>query len=96
MPKIEIVGKNRPAIEVNAGSNLMRSLLDAGLPVASSCNGDGVCAKCRLRIMQGAENLSSPNETEQFLAQKFELKPDTRISCQTTVLGDISVSATYW
>lgn len=29
-------------------SNLMELLLDNGIPVASSCNGDGVCLKCIL------------------------------------------------
>jgi ferredoxin len=30
--------------------NLMELLLDNGIPVASSCNGDGVCLKCILTV----------------------------------------------
>ncbi|WP_374029582.1 2Fe-2S iron-sulfur cluster-binding protein [Bdellovibrio bacteriovorus] len=74
----------------------MKSLLDAGLPVASSCDGDGVCAKCKIVIIEGQENLSSENETEAFLKEKNNIPRGTRISCQTQVLGDVTVDATYW
>ncbi len=74
----------------------MKSLLGNSVPVASSCNGDGVCAKCRIQIVQGMENLNSPNETEMFLKEKFQLKKDQRISCQVSVHGDIEIDATYW
>jgi 2Fe-2S ferredoxin len=95
MPMIRFK-KNRPEMEVAAGSNLMRSLLRAGLPVASSCNSEGVCAKCGIRILEGMENLSAPNATEAFLKEKNNIRPDFRISCQTLVLGDILIDAGYW
>lgn len=95
MPKITIQ-KTQQQIEVPVSSNLMRSLLEAGLPVASSCDGEGVCSKCKIEIIQGAENLSAPNETELFLKDSNNIPNKMRISCQTEVLGDIIVNATYW
>ncbi|MBS1968721.1 MAG: (2Fe-2S)-binding protein [Bdellovibrionales bacterium] len=95
MPTIRFK-KNRPPIEVPVGAVLMRSLLDAGLPVASSCNSDGVCAKCGIRIVEGMENLSEPNATELFLKEKNNIRAGFRISCQTQVLGDVTVDAGYW
>lgn len=74
----------------------MKSLLDAGLPVASSCDGDGVCAKCKIIIIEGAENLSGENETEAFLKESNNIPNGLRISCQTEVFGDITVDASYW
>ncbi|KYG69271.1 hypothetical protein AZI87_08705 [Bdellovibrio bacteriovorus] len=88
--------KNRPAFEVPSGANLMKSLLEAGLPVASSCDGDGVCAKCKITIVEGKENLTPENETEAFLRESKDLPKDVRISCQTQVIGDVTVDATYW
>lgn len=88
--------KNKPSLEVAVGAFLMRSLLDAGLPVASSCNGDGVCAKCGVRIIEGMEHLTPPNPTELFLKEKNNIRSDIRISCQTKVLGDIVVDTGYW
>jgi 2Fe-2S ferredoxin len=88
--------KNKPSIEVPVGANLMRSLLSAGLPVASSCDGDGICSKCRIKIIEGPQNLSIPNDTELILKEQNSIGKEFRISCQTEVLGDVTVDATYW
>lgn len=95
MPVIRF-SKNHPPIEVSLGANLMESLLEAGLPVASSCHGDGICARCRIEIVNGWENLSPINETESILRSRHRIQKPLRISCQTEVLGDITVDASYW
>lgn len=82
-------------IEVPVGTNLMKALQGAQIPVASSCLGDGVCAKCRVRVSH-PEALSKPNATEEFLQQKFKLQPLQRISCQSEVQDDIEVETSYW
>ena len=75
----------------------MKSLLEGGLPVASSCHGDGICGKCRIKIIEGAENLSPMNAREEVLrGQNPSIPRDARISCQTWVRGDVTVDATYW
>jgi 2Fe-2S ferredoxin len=95
MPKIKLK-KSGKVIVIEKGANLMKSLTENQIPVASSCSGEGVCAKCRMQIIEGMENLTLPNETELFLREKFSLTKDLRISCQTQVLGDITVDTTYW
>lgn len=35
-----------PLSESDLSTNLMEILLDNGIPVASSCNGEGACLKC--------------------------------------------------
>lgn len=74
----------------------MEALQDAQIPVASSCGGDGVCAKCRLQIMEGAENLTRETPLEKKLKAQNKFTPDERVSCLTRVQGDISVHADYW
>lgn len=96
MPKISIAKNPGKSIEVERGTNLMKALLAAGVPVASSCRGDGACAKCRLRIVSGSQNLTKPHELEEFLIERYKLKSSERISCQCEVLGDVCVDATYW
>ena len=95
MPLISIP-KLQKSLNVEQGANLMDALMQAGLPVASSCDGDGVCGKCRIQILKGYENLSSKNDTEIYLITQNSYSPEFRISCQTQILGDISVDATYW
>jgi ferredoxin, 2Fe-2S len=95
MPVIRFV-KNIAEIEVESGSLLMPALLGAGLPVASSCHGDGVCAKCRVVVVAGSENLSRIESVEQMLRDRLKIPKDVRISCQTKVLGDVTIDTTYW
>ncbi len=95
MPKIEFA-KNRPPLEVPVGVNLMRALQNADIPVASSCDGDGVCVKCRLQILEGAKNLSPETELEEHLREMHDIPKNERVSCQTQVLGDVKINASYW
>lgn len=96
MPVIRFIKARLQSIEVAEGANLMASLLAAGIPVASSCGSEGVCAKCGVKIIDGAEHLSAANDTELFLKEKNNLRKDLRISCQTLVYGDILIDAGYW
>lgn len=93
--------KPRPPIEVQAGTPLMQALLASGIPVASSCRGDGICAKCRIEIVkptgpETAKSLSPENDDEKFLRERHNLSSTERISCQTLVLDDITIDTTYW
>lgn len=93
--KIKFV-KNQPEIAAEPSKTLMQNLLDAGLPVASSCGGDGVCAKCRIGVIEGSSNLSHPNSTEVLLRDRHLLKKDERVSCQVQILGDVTIDTPYW
>lgn len=74
----------------------MQSLLAHGLPVASSCRGDGICAKCRIEIVAGKHHLSLENEREAFLRDRHSIPGTERISCQAWVFGDVTIDASYW
>lgn len=93
--------KNLPKeLSVDNDSNpkpLMSLLLAAGIPVASSCQGDGVCGKCKIQIIQGMDNLSSQTPLEIQLAKKNKLNETERISCQTyLVKNTVSIDTPYW
>lgn len=95
MPKISFV-KSRKPIDVPAGANLMSALLAAGIPVGSSCGGEGVCTKCLVKIVQGTASLSPKNEREKTLRTQHSIPEEMRVSCQAQVLGDITVDTDYW
>lgn len=82
---------------VEPNSTLMDALLKIGLPVASSCRGDGVCTKCRLHVSELESDAASQiSSFEQGLLDRIAADDDERISCQTEVLGLIEVDADYW
>jgi len=95
MPMIRFVRKY-PDLEVSEGTLLMEALLKAGLPVASSCHGDGICGKCRIQIHGGAENLSQIGPVEQLVRDRLGVPKEYRISCQARVMGDILIDTSYW
>lgn len=95
MPTIHF-RKGRAAITVAEGENLMKALLNAGVPVASSCRGDGICAKCRIEIVDGRKNLTPETEAEAFLRERHSMPKSERLSCQVEVLGDLTIDAPYW
>ncbi len=96
MPLISFVKNNKNPLQVNPGENLMKALTQSQIPVASSCGGDAVCAKCKIRIVSGLENLSPETEIEKSLRASQNISDDFRISCQTHVLGELLIDASYW
>ena len=65
-----------------------------GAPLANSCGGVGVCARCKVRVVAGGENLSSPTSIEVRFSKGFG--EGERMACQAVVGGDCTVTTTYW
>lgn len=95
MPKISFVKKYKP-LEVETRTNLMANLRQAGIPIASSCDGDGICAKCKVRVLKGTENLNPPTIHELDKFNRQIISKDERLSCQLDVLGDVEIDTDYW
>ncbi len=92
MPKVIVPQKNL-TLNVEPGSNLMNALLEAGLPVASSCHGDGVCSMCRVQI-EG--EVAPPVRYEADSLSRNKCAPSERLSCQVSVNHDLTVRTKYW
>jgi len=83
-------------VQLKAGTNLMSGLLAAGIPVASSCSGKGVCVKCVVEVKTGAQNLSAENQDEKDLREIHDFPKNVRLSCQTSIHGDVTLDTKYW
>jgi ferredoxin len=74
------------------------SILDvarrAGAPLGNSCGGVGVCTRCRVRVVEGMENLSAPTSVEVRFSKGFS--EGDRMACQAVVQGAVTVTTTYW
>jgi 2Fe-2S ferredoxin len=95
MPKVRFA-KSQKVVEVPMGANLFHTLNDMGIPVASSCGGEGVCVKCMVRVIEGKENLSPEGDLETDMKEIHDVPAGHRMSCQTQVLGDITIDTDYW
>jgi ferredoxin len=83
---------------VREGGTLMRAAVRARVPIASSCGGEGVCGACRVRVVQGGENLSPAGDRERAVldAQTPLGGPDERLACLAAVHGPVTVTTSYW
>jgi adenylate cyclase len=76
------------------------TVLDAGrradVPIGNSCGSVGVCGRCVVRVVAGAENLSAPTMIELRVSAQRGFAPDERLACQAVVMGDVEVTTGYW
>lgn len=96
MPLVKLPQK-KLTLEAPLGANLMRFLLDNNIPVASSCLGDGICSKCRVKVkVPGPVYGSGVSDLERTTLQRNRCGTDERLSCQITIEIDLEVTTTYW
>jgi ferredoxin, 2Fe-2S len=81
-------------LDAKKGDNLFLRLRDEQVPIASSCNGDGVCGKCVVTVVSG--KLDTPNTLEASLLEKYNHTAEERISCQCLIGDDLVLTTTYW
>jgi len=91
MPTLKIPQK-KLELTVESGKNLMNALIEGGLPVASSCLGEGICSKCAVLMTPAG----SPSELEVRTMERNKVSPDKRLCCQVWVNHDLVVETTYW
>jgi ferredoxin len=83
-------------VEVPAGSTLLDAVLAAGLPIAQACGADGLCARCGVRVLGGAEHLTAESREEAQGKRRNRLDAELRLACLTRVHGDVAVTTSYW
>lgn len=81
---------------VEEGTTLLRAALDGGMPLGSSCDGAGICRACRVRVVQGAANLSPVSEFERAIAEGLALESNERLACLARVQGPVTITTEYW
>ncbi|MBR4702237.1 MAG: DUF4445 domain-containing protein [Oscillospiraceae bacterium] len=71
-------------VPADSGANILELAQKAGVKLDAPCSGNGVCGKCRLRIIAGA--VEHP-ETSRHLSSE-EYADGWRLACMSRVLGD--------
>lgn len=79
---------------VSAGTSLLEAARSVGLPVASACGADGLCARCGMQILEGDAGRETPAEVE--IKRSNRIDPQHRLACRIRVTGDLVATATYW
>ena len=89
MPKLTVEGVGQ--FEVPQGKRLVLALeQDAKIDQLHACGGNARCTTCRVEVIEGEiDPMGEPEEA--VLSTKGDLGPNTRLSCQNRVNGDIHI-----
>lgn len=90
MPKVTFIQENGQitVVEAAEGERILHIALDNGIPMEHACGGNGFCTTCMCKVKEGMENLSPRNDREENMGIMND--PD-RLSCQSEVMGDVTV-----
>lgn len=97
MPKVHFVSPLQDlTVEVAPGTTLLEAAEACGAQVGHSCGGVCACSTCHVWVKKGLESLSDQEDDEMDrLDQAFDVKPYSRLSCQSKVDGeDLEVTIT--
>lgn len=68
--------------KIESGATLLEALRAQGIPHASVCGGRGRCTTCRVRILEGLAEISSPNDLEATALKRISAPDGIRLACQ--------------
>jgi len=95
MPLVRFVplGKSK---EIRSGATILAAANQVDVPIGQSCNGDGICGWCKVRVVEGIDRLNPPTALEARLINEKQFNSDERAACLAKVKGDITVTTGYW
>ena len=82
--------------EIRAGATILAAANQCDVPIGQSCNGDGVCGWCRVKIIGGMDEMLPPSQLEMKLMKEKEFAGDERAACLAKIRGDVAVTTSYW
>lgn len=83
-------------VRVVHDSNLMDSILQTGLGLGQSCDGIALCGFCRVRVLEGIDNLTPAGSEEQKVLADLHADDDERLACRARINGPVTLTTDYW
>ena len=90
MPMVTFL-PSRQAREVKDGSTVVAAARRTGVRIDQSCDGEGTCGECRVRVAEGEMNLSPVSQLERMLMQEKEFSQNERAACLVRIRGDVTL-----
>lgn len=83
MAQVEIKNDGK-TVEIPDGSALVE--LDGKCSILFACKA-GACGSCKVKVLEGAENLEPPSEDEKNGLATFDAAPNERLLCLAKIKG---------
>jgi class 3 adenylate cyclase/hemoglobin-like flavoprotein len=96
MAKVLYTGINQFVETNDEDSTLLDISMENKIPHLHECGGNGRCTTCRVRIMDGYQNISRPSSLEKQMAHLRKWDPSIRLACQCYISGDVSIQRLVW
>lgn len=96
MANIHYEGINQTIECDDLDASLLDISMENKIPHLHECGGNGKCTTCRVRILEGNQNLTSRTFLEREMAQMRNWDPSIRLACQTYLKGDVSLQRLVW
>ncbi|KYO49961.1 adenylate/guanylate cyclase domain-containing protein (plasmid) [Tistrella mobilis] len=78
-------------VTVPRGWSVLEASLSARIPHASICGGQGRCSTCRVRVLDGRDQLPPPRAVEAEMLRRIRAPGDVRLACQLRPPSDLTV-----
>lgn len=79
------------AFNIQPGTTLLEASRGNNIPHASVCGGRGRCSTCRVRVIDGHEELPPPSPEESRVLERNGAPPMVRLACQTRPTAPLSM-----
>ncbi len=77
-------------VSISADQTVLDAAQQAGVELASICNGEGTCGKCRIQLMTG--HLTPLKDDEELFLYDTEVEAGFRLACQCSPLSDLKLN----
>jgi 2Fe-2S ferredoxin len=83
-------------LDARAGGTLLAAAMKNDIRVMHACGAQTLCATCRVKVTDGADNLT-PMTLKEKLSLRYHLSvsPRVRLACQARVLGPLEAEALF-
>lgn len=83
-------------VRIAPGATLHDAARAAGLPIASACGADGICGRCGVLVLEGAERLPPESPDEARVKRRNRVPAEERLACRVAPRGDVTIRTGYW
>jgi class 3 adenylate cyclase/ferredoxin/hemoglobin-like flavoprotein len=94
--RIHYVGINQEVTLDEDYCSILDASIENKIPHLHECGGNGKCSTCRVRVIEGAENLSARTQIELDMTRSRKWDPTIRLACQCYVKGDVKIQRLIW
>lgn len=96
MATVHYEGINRSVENEDLDSTLLDISMANKIPHLHECGGNGRCTTCRVRVIEGARNLTKRTLIEKQTAAFRNWDPSVRLACQAYAKGDVRLQRLVW